>query len=103
LAISQEAKQELIDSYLQLRKLGGAGSSSSASSSSSKQITATTRQLESLIRISESLARIRLRDSVQAEDVREATRLMKVSLYRALMQSSDQVDMDLLYTGYTRS
>ena len=41
-----------------------------------KTVTATPRQLESLIRLSESLARMRLSDVVEASDVGEAVRLM---------------------------
>lgn len=41
-------------------------------------ITATPRQLESMIRISEALARMRLSSTVLAADVEEAVRLMKV-------------------------
>lgn len=41
-------------------------------------ITATPRQLEGLVRLSEALARMRLSPSVEADDVAEAIRLMKV-------------------------
>jgi DNA replicative helicase MCM subunit Mcm2 (Cdc46/Mcm family) len=43
-------------------------------------ITATPRQLESLVRLSEALARMRLSPTVAREDVSEAIRLMKVCL-----------------------
>lgn len=43
-------------------------------------ITATPRQLESMIRISEALARMRLSAVVQTRDVDEAYRLMKARL-----------------------
>lgn len=42
-------------------------------------ITATPRQLESLIRISESLARMRLSRTVERSDAAEALRLMQAS------------------------
>ena len=45
-----------------------------------KTITATTRQLESLIRLAQALAKMRLSDAVLPADVDEAIRLMKVSL-----------------------
>ena len=41
-------------------------------------ITATPRQLESMVRISESLAKMRLSPTVEQPDVAEALRLMKV-------------------------
>ena len=40
-------------------------------------VTATPRQLESLVRLSEAQARMRLRDTVIEADVEEALRLMK--------------------------
>jgi len=43
----------------------------------------TVRQLEALIRISESLAKMRLEDEVQGEDIAEALRLFKVSTMAA--------------------
>ena len=45
-----------------------------------KTITATTRQLESLIRLAQALAKMRLSDAVLPADVDEAIRLMKVPL-----------------------
>lgn len=53
------------------------------SGSSRKVITATPRQLESLIRMSESLARMRLSEFVEVVDVEEAVRLMKVAMQQA--------------------
>ena len=43
----------------------------------------TVRQLEALIRISESLSKMRLEDEVQSEDIAEALRLFKVSTMAA--------------------
>jgi DNA replication licensing factor MCM5 len=43
----------------------------------------TVRQLEALVRLSESLARMRLDDEVQSQDVTEALRLFKVSTMAA--------------------
>jgi DNA replication licensing factor MCM5 len=48
----------------------------------------TVRQLEALVRISESLAKMRLDDHVRSEDVTEAMRLFKVSTMAA--SSADQ-------------
>jgi len=47
---------------------------------SKKTITATPRQLESMIRISEALAKMRLSDFVEKRDVEEAVRLIKHAL-----------------------
>jgi DNA replication licensing factor MCM4 len=45
-----------------------------------KRITATTRQLESMIRLSEAHARMRFSETVDLEDVQEASRLIKSAL-----------------------
>ena len=66
--ISDAAAEDLVAGYLQMRRNGV----------SRKTITATPRQLESLVRLSEALARMRLSPSVDRSDVAEALRLMKV-------------------------
>lgn len=65
--LTDEAATLLVNGYVDMRRLGG----------SRKVITATPRQLESLIRLSEALARMRLDEFVREEDVEEAMRLMK--------------------------
>lgn len=60
-----------------LRALGGNGRSGN------KTITATTRQLESLIRIAQALAKMRLSATVSVRDVQEAIRLMRVATQAA--------------------
>lgn len=47
---------------------------------SEKLITATTRQLESLIRLSEAHARMRFSEFVELADVKEASRLMREAI-----------------------
>jgi len=47
---------------------------------SKKTITATPRQLESMIRIAESVAKMRLSDTVEKRDVEEAVRLIKTAM-----------------------
>eukprot|EP01080_Neovahlkampfia_damariscottae_P012116 gene12116-5608_t len=91
--ITEEASEYLVKSYADLRKLG----------MDRKQVSATTRQLESLIRLSESLARMRLSKMVEKSDVIEALRLVKVSLFKAAIDpKSGQIDMDLITTGQTK-
>jgi DNA replication licensing factor MCM4 len=76
-----------------MRSLGGKGL---------KTITATPRQLESLIRLSQSLAKMRLSKVVTVNDVREATRLMKVATQTAATDPrTGTIDMDLISTGRT--
>lgn len=63
--ISESAGQTLIESYVNMRKMG----------SGRGQISAYPRQLESLIRLSEAHARMRLSEIVEVADVEEAKRL----------------------------
>jgi DNA replication licensing factor MCM4 len=91
--ITNQAGEKMVEAYLGLRKLGG----------DRKQITATTRQLESLIRMSESLARMTLSAYVEEEHVIEAQRLLMASTFQAVIDPhSGQIDMDLLNTGITK-
>jgi len=92
--LSDEAAQDLVQGYLDLRKLGG----------NSKTITATPRQLESLIRLSEALAKMRYAEIVERFDVAEALRLMRVALRQAATDpSTGTIDMDLITTGRSSS
>jgi len=65
--LSEEAQETLIDEYKRMRNMGNA----------KKTITATPRQLESMIRISEAIAKMRLATEVEKKDVEEAVRLIK--------------------------
>lgn len=65
-----------------------------------ESITATTRQLESLIRMSEAHARIRLSSLVEMEDVEEAVRMFKESLLMyAIDPVTKKIDLDLVISG----
>jgi len=56
--------------------------------------------LESLIRISESLAKMRLSKEVNENDVDEAIRLIKVATQSAATDpTTGLIDMDMLATG----
>jgi len=88
--ISQEAASALVKSYVELRGLGG----------NRKVISATPRQLESLIRLSEAHARMRLSQKVEESDVEEAVRLMKDSMQTAAMDpKTGTIDMEIITTG----
>lgn len=96
--LSDEAADELRRSYVDLRKRGN------FPGSSKKVITATPRQLESLIRLSEALARIRFSELVEKKDVMEAFRLLEVALQQsATDHSTGTIDMDLITTGVSAS
>ena len=67
-----------------------------------KTITATPRQLESMIRISEAIAKMRLATEVQKKDVEEAVRLIKHAMQQSATDpTTGEIDMGLLTTGFT--
>lgn len=69
-----------------------------------RRITATTRQLESMIRLSEAHARMRLSSEVTPEDVEEAVRLIRSALKQAATDSrTGLIDMSLLTEGTSAS
>ncbi|KAI0772722.1 MCM-domain-containing protein [Trametes elegans] len=96
-AITEEAGDELVRCYVTLRKAG------EDPRSSEKRITATTRQLESMIRLSEAHARMRLSPFVELADVQEAFRLMREALNTSARDpTTGEIDMGLLDTGIGR-
>lgn len=96
--LSDEAAEDLTRGYVDLRKRGN------FPGSSKKVITATPRQIESLIRLSEALARIRFSEWVEKRDVTEAFRLLEVALQQsATDHSTGTIDMDLITTGVSAS
>ncbi|KAL4067424.1 MCM2/3/5 family-domain-containing protein [Scleroderma yunnanense] len=93
--LSSEACDELVASYVSLRAVGA-----SDPRSSEKRITATTRQLESMIRLSEAHARMRFVAHVEGQDVQEACRLMREAIRTSAMDPrTGKIDMGLLNTG----
>lgn len=88
--LSEEAQQRLIQAYVDMRKVGaGRG-----------QISAYPRQLESLIRLSEAHAKVRLSPVVQVEDVEEAWRLHREALKQSATDPlSGKIDVGILTTG----
>ena len=65
-----------------------------------KTVTATPRQLESMIRIAESLAKMRLAPFVEAKDVDEAVRLITHALQQSATDPrTGKINMDILTTG----
>ncbi|KAF9011983.1 MCM2/3/5 family-domain-containing protein [Cyathus striatus] len=92
--ISEEAGTELVRSYVEMRNMGD------DPRANEKRITATTRQLESMIRLSEAHARMRFSDFVELEDVKEAYRLMREAIRTSAMDPrTGKIDMGLLNTG----
>ena len=65
-----------------------------------KTITATPRQLESLIRISEAIAKMRLSHVVEVKDVEEAVRLIRTAMQQSATDpKTGAIDMDIITTG----
>lgn len=91
--ISKEAAAVMQKSYVELRNLN-----------SGKTVTATTRQLESIIRLSEAHAKCRLSNIVLPGDVIESVRLIKASmLLYAIDPETGRIDMDLILSGKSSS
>eukprot|EP00923_Selenidium_pygospionis_P031522 GHVN01055854.1.p1 GENE.GHVN01055854.1~~GHVN01055854.1.p1 ORF type:complete len:807 (+),score=137.91 GHVN01055854.1:40-2460(+) len=92
--LSNEASHELVEVYLSFRSRGG------SAVGKSKSVSATPRQLEALIRLSEALARMRLDNVVRVPDIREAARLIDVATYTAIVDpTTGRIDFDQLNTG----
>jgi DNA replication licensing factor MCM4 len=88
--ITSEAADALVKGYLDMRNLGN----------SREVITATPRILETLIRISESLTKMELREEVLVTDVEEAIRLLKAATYAAAVDpETGMIDMEQLIVG----
>ncbi|XP_075127222.1 maternal DNA replication licensing factor mcm6 isoform X1 [Leptodactylus fuscus] len=73
--ITKEAEEFIVEQYRRLRQRDGSGVTKSA-------WRITVRQLESLIRLSESMARMHCSDEVQPKHVKEAFRLLNKSIIR---------------------
>mmetsp|Transcript_20565 Transcript_20565/g.61322 ORF Transcript_20565/g.61322 Transcript_20565/m.61322 type:complete len:549 (-) Transcript_20565:90-1736(-) len=59
----------------------------------------TVRQLEALVRLTESLAKMRLENSVQSQDVHEALRLFKLSTMAAASSAPQNAGAELSFLG----
>lgn len=96
--ITQPAADALVRSYVAMRKLG------EDIRASERRITATTRQLESMIRLSEAHAKMRLSSEVTEDDVEEAVRLIQSALKQAATDArTGLIDMSLLTEGTSAS
>ena len=84
----------MIKHYIDMRSIGNGKNT----------ISATPRQLESIIRLSEARARLRFSSTVEKDDVDEAIRLIKVATQQAATDPvTGVIDMDLIVTGMTTS
>ncbi|KAJ5805777.1 uncharacterized protein N7503_003379 [Penicillium pulvis] len=97
-ALTPAAGTALADAYVAMRQLGD------DIRSSERRITATTRQLESMIRLSEAHARMRLSPEVTVADVEEAVRLIRSAIKQAATDArTGLIDMGLLTEGTSAS
>ncbi|CAF2151564.1 unnamed protein product [Rotaria magnacalcarata] len=88
--LTEAAGKLLISSYVEMRKVG----------SGKGQVSAYPRQLESLIRLAEAHAKIRLSDKVEELDVEEGKRLYREALKQAAVDpKTGRVDVAILTTG----
>jgi len=92
--IHEESVEMLVDEYVHMRGNNG----------SKATVTATPRQLESLIRLSEAHARMRLSKYVEKQDVAEAVRLVREALKKACTNPiTGQIDMTMINSGISES
>ncbi|KAI5797905.1 putative DNA replication licensing factor Mcm4 [Peziza echinospora] len=92
--ITEEASEELISAYVEMRKLG------EDVRAAERRITATTRQLESMIRLSEAHAKMRLSEEVTSDDVKEAVRLIKSAIKESATDPiTGKIDLTLISEG----
>ena len=96
--LSEEAGQVLTSSYVKIRDDVRKKSlqSTDFDQDAKSVIPITVRQLEALVRISESLAKVRLDSEVRIEDVNEALRLFRVSTMAANAADQNMGDQSLL-------
>lgn len=88
--LTDVAGELLVSTYVQMRKMG----------SGRGQISAYPRQLESLIRLAEAHAKMRLSDRVEKSDVEEAWRLHREALKQSATDPlSGKIDVGILTTG----
>ncbi|KAI0223806.1 MCM DNA helicase complex subunit [Massospora cicadina] len=93
--LNEEAGAALVRMYVELRQAGA------ATRRQESRITATTRQLESMIRLAEAHARMRLQREVQMVDVEEAFRLIREAIKESATDPrTGLIDWDILATGH---
>ncbi len=92
--LSKDASELILSYYIELRDLGRRHGSYSA----------TPRQLEGLIRLSEASAKVRLKDKIELEDAQRAIRIFKTSLEQTATDlETGKIDIDIITTGLSTS
>lgn len=96
--LTEEAIEEIKSFYVNLRN------QSIRTEADIKPIPITARQLEGIIRLSESCAKMRLSDKVKKEDAKKAIDLLKMSLTQVgYDEDTKSFDIDKMTTGITSS
>jgi len=92
--LSKEAIEALTEFYVGLRDQGR----------SQGNYTATARQLEGLVRLSEASAKVRLSDVVEKQDADRAMRLVRKSLEDTVIDpETGKIDIDIITSGITQA
>ncbi|HEY9205336.1 MAG TPA: minichromosome maintenance protein MCM [Candidatus Methanoperedens sp.] len=93
--IQDDARKQLIDFYLGLRKQGEDPNS---------PVPVTARQLEALIRLAEASARVRLSDEITTEDTDRVIRIVMASLKQVMTDpETGKLDSDIINVGMGKS
>jgi len=93
--LTEEAKKTLKEYYINLRKFG---------EDENSPVPVTPRQLESLIKLSEASARIRLSSRVSKEDAERGIRMFEESLKRTCFDyETGRFDVDVVATGRSQA
>ncbi|MEM0350974.1 MAG: AAA family ATPase, partial [Archaeoglobaceae archaeon] len=91
--LSEEAKRRIEEYYISLR----------AKAKENSPIPITARQLESIVRLAEASARIRLSEVVTAEDVERVIKIMEKSLAQiAIDPETGELDIDFAFSGTSK-
>jgi replicative DNA helicase Mcm len=91
--MTEEAKKRIEDFYVSLR----------ARAKENSPVPITARQLESLVRLAEASARLRLSDRVEVEDVERVIKLMNSSLGQiATDPETGEIDIDFAFAGTSK-
>ncbi len=93
--MQDDAKKQLIDFYLGLRKQGEDPNS---------PVPVTARQLEALIRLAEASARVRLSNAITTEDASRVIRIVMASLKQVMTDpETGRLDADIINVGIAKS
>lgn len=96
---NEEAKEKFEDFFVQWRS-----TVAGAEAAGESVVPITARQLEALVRLAKSNARLRLSEEVTEEDAEKAIELFRASLRQLGMEDeSGKPDIDMLMTGHSRT